>query len=142
MRSNVIPPGANLNLQGMNVWPSQAAAARQHAVNAMLALRNAICSDRWVEVWTQIEEEQRREERARRRERQRQRRVSAPRNAGERWEVEGRACLQRGGADSSASAVPVAPPNRLVAESGRPAASHPWRKAWSIRRQREIASTA
>jgi len=111
-------------------------------VNPMLALRNAICSDRWVEVWTQIEEEQRREERARRLLRQRQRRVSAPRNAGERWEVEGRACLQRRGADSSANAPPVTPPNRPVAESGRPAADHPWRKAWSIRRQREIASTA
>lgn len=35
---NVIPPGASLNLSGMNIWPSSAAAARRQAVDAMLAL--------------------------------------------------------------------------------------------------------
>lgn len=110
-------------------------------VNPMLALRNAICSDRWVEVWRQIEDEQRRAERARRMERQRQRRVSAAR-------------VQAGGSAAQASerrqgarpaggqgAAPAAPA-RPAAEKGRPADDHPWRKAWSIRRQREIASTA
>ncbi len=35
---NVIPPGASLNLSGMNIYPSSAATARRNAVNAMLAL--------------------------------------------------------------------------------------------------------
>ncbi len=35
---NVIPPGASLNLSGMNIYPSSAAAARRSAVDAMLAL--------------------------------------------------------------------------------------------------------
>jgi len=111
-------------------------------VNPMLALRNAICSDRWVEVWGQIEDEQRRAERARRMERQRQRRGVAQADAGERAEVDARACLQRGVAEDSASAPPLARPDRPAADHRRPAADHPWRKAWSIRRQREIASTA
>jgi len=111
-------------------------------VNPMLALRNAICSDRWVEVWTQIEEEQRREARARRMQRQRQRRVSAALSAGERSVVEANPRLQdrkpEGGGSASAGEVAERP----AAERGHPAASHPWRKPWSIRRQREIASTA
>lgn len=111
-------------------------------VNPMLALRNAICSDRWGEVWTQIEQEQRREERLRQLERQTQRRVVAARSREELSAVDDRPCVQRGMAGGNASARPVAPANRPAAESGRPAASHPWRKAWSIRRQREIASTA
>lgn len=37
---NVIPPGASLNLSGMNISPSSAATARRAAVNAMLALDN------------------------------------------------------------------------------------------------------
>jgi hypothetical protein len=109
-------------------------------VNPMLALRNAICSDRWVEVWTQIEQEQRQQERARRLERQRQRR-SAQRDAEARSTAEARPRQQREAPDGG-GAAPVTPPERPAAESGRPAADHPWRKAWSIRRQREIASTA
>lgn len=35
---NVIPPGASLNLSGMNIYPSSAATARRSAVDAMLAL--------------------------------------------------------------------------------------------------------
>ena len=35
---NVIPPGASLNLSGMNIYPQSAASARRAAVNAMLAL--------------------------------------------------------------------------------------------------------
>jgi len=35
---NVIPPGASLNLSGLNIYPSSAATARRNAVNAMLAL--------------------------------------------------------------------------------------------------------
>jgi hypothetical protein len=111
-------------------------------VNPMLALRNAMCSDRWVEVWSQIEEEQRREERTRRLERQRQRRRSAAREAGERWAADAGARGQRGVQDGGGSAAPVGPPTPARAEKGRPADDHPWRKAWSKRRQCEIASTA
>lgn len=110
-------------------------------VNGMLALRNAICSDRWVEVWTQIEEEQRQQERARRLERQRQRRPAAP-EAGGREAAEDRLGGQRGEVERDEGASPVTTPKREAAERERPAAAHPWRKAWSIRRQREIASTA
>jgi uncharacterized protein (DUF1501 family) len=35
---NVIPPGASLNLSGLNIYPPAAATARRNAVNAMLAL--------------------------------------------------------------------------------------------------------
>lgn len=35
VRSNVIPPGANLGLSGMSFWPPAAADARRQAVNAM-----------------------------------------------------------------------------------------------------------
>ncbi len=35
---NVIPPGASLNLSGMNIYPASAATARRSAVDAMLAL--------------------------------------------------------------------------------------------------------
>ena len=111
-------------------------------VNPMLALRNAICSDRWVEVWTQIEDEQRRAERARRLLRQRQRRGAAHLDAGARSAADARPCQQRGVPDASASTPPVARPSRPAADQRRPAADHPWRKAWSIRRQREIAATA
>jgi hypothetical protein len=111
-------------------------------VNPLLALRNALCSDRWEEVWMQIEEDQRREERARRLLRQRQRRGSAQPDATERSAAQACACLQHGKIESGSSASPQEPPSRVAAERGRPAADHPWRKAWSIRRQREIASTA
>ena len=111
-------------------------------VNPMLALRNAICSDRWVEVWTQIEEEQRRAERARRMERQRQRRLSAAREAQECAAAEANERRQRQRQDGSRNASVGEPPKRPAPEKGHPAADHPWRKAWSIRRQREIASTA
>ena len=37
VRSNVIPPGANLGLSGMNFWPP-ASDARRQAVNAMVLM--------------------------------------------------------------------------------------------------------
>jgi hypothetical protein len=109
-------------------------------VNPMLALRNALCSERWEEVWSEIEDEQRRADQARRRQRQ-QRRQSAQREAEAHSAAEVQACLQasRQDADGSTQAVP---PERPAAERGRPAADHPWRRAWSIRRQRQIAATA
>ena len=38
VRSNVIPPGANLGIYGMNFWPPSAADARRQAVNAMILM--------------------------------------------------------------------------------------------------------
>jgi hypothetical protein len=104
-------------------------------VNPMLALRNAVCNDRWVEVWGQIEAEQRRQVRARRAARRRQRQPQpAP----------GAACRPQGQAVAQDVApVPAAPPPvRERAPDGRPAADHPWRRAWSRRRQCEEARTA
>jgi hypothetical protein len=110
-------------------------------VNPLLALRNAICSDRWVEVWEQIEQEQRRAERVRRLERQRQRRVSAARSQAGGSAAQTSERRQRAGPEDRCTAVREVPAQGTV-EKGRPAKDHPWRKAWSIRRQREIASTA
>jgi hypothetical protein len=111
-------------------------------VNPMLALRNAICSDRWVEVWTQIEDHQRLAERLQRRERQQQRRMSAAGCVREHAAREASQPLQRARQTGSGPAAVAEPAERPAAESARPAAAHPWRKPWSIRRQREIASTA
>ena len=114
----------------------------QENVNPMLVLRNAVCNERWEEVWKEIEEAQRREARARRLVRQRQRRASAAR------EVEARvpaapATRQRQAHEESGGGVAAVtlPPDEANGQR-RPAADHPWRKAWSIRRQREIAATA
>lgn len=38
VRSNVVPPGANLGLSGMSFWPPTAADARRQAVNAMVLM--------------------------------------------------------------------------------------------------------
>lgn len=108
---------------------------------AMLALRNAICSERWEKVWSEIEQEQRQQHRWRRLERQRRRRQSAVPETREVCEAEVGVCRQPGKHDGG-RARPVAPSDRPTEEKRRPAASHPWRKAWSLRRQRQIASTA
>ena len=63
--AHTVVVAARLNGAGMR-W------ARDN-VNPMLALRNAVCNDRWDEVWRQIEEEQRRQVSTRRRERRQQR---------------------------------------------------------------------
>jgi hypothetical protein len=92
-------------------------------VNPLLALRNAVCNDRWEESWTVIEREQRGQVAARRQAR----------------------CRTRAAAQVvDAPAVPAAritPVRRFV----RPLepevqSAHPWTRAWSIRRQRELAN--
>jgi hypothetical protein len=109
-------------------------------VNPMLALRNAICNDRWDEVWMQIEAEQRRAECVRRRARQRGRRHGAHQDgAAPTIAAVGGAAAQRQHDQSGRMGAEV-PPKRPPTEQRRPAADHPWNKAWSIRRQREIAS--
>jgi hypothetical protein len=92
-------------------------------VNPMLALRNAWCNERWEESWMVIEREQRRQVVVRRDQR--------------------RSCR-------TVAPEPVAPPAAVVAESAVLPATpppktkppHPWKRAWSIRRQRELAGAA
>ena len=95
-------------------------------VNPMLALRNAVCNDRWARTWTGLETAQRRHAAQRRR---------ALRHT--------RQAAQGGGAARSAAERPSRPPASrppAPASTGRPAASHPWRRAWSVRQQRAEAA--
>lgn len=112
-------------------------------VNPMLALRTIVYSDRWDEAWTAITTELCAQERQARGERCHQRRISAARQP---------AAPCPGRSHGRAGPVPLgapAPPPLLAApapaaphEPGRPAADHPWRRAWSKRRQAEQVPTA
>lgn len=95
-------------------------------VNPLLALRNAVCNDRWEECWAVIEHGLRREVRVRRQGRRAQRAVA------QHPEVV---------APPAPTPLPVAePPVHPVAPQAKPV--HPWRRAWSVRRQRELAGAA
>jgi hypothetical protein len=112
-------------------------------VNPMLALRNAVCNDRWDEVWGEIEREQRRQVVVRRHQRGQQRSaVPAPTvPAG----VAGRAAGQVRPGRTGGAAAPgaaAAGEERVPTGPGRPAPDHPWKRAWSARRQRELALSA
>jgi hypothetical protein len=94
-------------------------------VNPMLALRNAVCNERWSEAWTVIEREQRRQ-------------VVVQRQT-------------RRAARQAASTPPVQEAPAVVEEPVRAApartepgakARHPWTRPWSIRRQRELVGAA
>jgi hypothetical protein len=93
-------------------------------VNGMLALRNAVCNDRWEECWTVIEREQRRQ-------------------MSERRQVRGRTRAAARAAAAPAAAVRE-PPVRRCVRPLEPAVQspHPWTFAWSVRRQRELAGSA
>jgi hypothetical protein len=91
-------------------------------VNPMLALRNAVCNDRWDESWRVIEREQRRQVAARRQVRCRTRAA--------RQVVEA-------AAEPAASLALVRPLVRPLEPEVKSA--HPWTHAWSVRRQRELA---
>ena len=101
-------------------------------VNPMLALRTIVYSDRWDEAWGQIGSQVRAEERARQQERREARRQAAERSA------------PVGGADQAAPvtlppAVVMPAPSAAEAKQARgawrPAADHPWKRAWSPRQQ-------
>lgn len=96
-------------------------------VNPMLALRNAICNDRWEEVWTIIEREQQRQMVVQRQTR-RARRLAAVTPAPPVPAVPAEM-------EAPAASIPAPPPS--VAK-----ARHPWTRPWSIRRQRELAGAA
>ena len=104
-------------------------------VNPMLALRNAVCNARWEEVWRQIEGEQRRQLQVRRKERRRQRTPQPSAEAVCRAD-------RRGAPQAAPPALPSPPALAERAHDGRPAPDHPWRRAWSLRRQREQAQIA
>jgi hypothetical protein len=93
-------------------------------VNPMLALRNVVCNDRWDTVWPQVEAAHHWQQAAQRRARCRRRQATPA----------GRA---------SSTCLPSPPPRpRSAPPTGeqRPAATHPWRRAWSVRQQRREAS--
>ena len=104
-------------------------------VNPLLALRNTVCNDRWAEVWPQMEAEQRRQQALRRTACRRTRAEPLP--AAPPPDVP---------APAPRCAVPTplaaSPPPDAVSQDRRPAATHPWRKAWSVRRQRAEARVA
>jgi hypothetical protein len=91
-------------------------------VNPMLALRNAWCNERWEESWSIIEREMQREVVVRRQKRRASRQVEA----------------------APQPAAAVVPEAKSTIVSGGPTTKppHPWKRAWSIRRQRELADAA
>lgn len=91
-------------------------------VNPLLALRNAVCNDRWAECWEVIEREQRSQVAMRRQAR----------------------CRTRAAVRATEAPEAAAPPKPPVRQCVRPLepevkSAHPWTHAWSIRRQRELA---
>jgi hypothetical protein len=91
-------------------------------INGLLALRNAVCNDRWEECWTVIEREQRDQVTVRRQARCRTRAAAR--------------VVELPGAPAARKA-PVRPFVRPLEPEVQSA--HPWTRAWSIRRQRELA---
>lgn len=107
-------------------------------VNPLLALRNAVCNDRWSEVWGKIETERRQSTAARRAHQHQKRRslrsppprVVAP----EASLVQPAPVRPAHPAASTDSPEPRRP--------ARPAANHPWRVPWSRRLLRQPSKTA
>lgn len=90
--------------------------AREH-VNAMLALRNVVCSDRWQEGWTQMQAQRR------------------PRIGGRRQARQQRA--QAAACATQQARLRAAAPPRVGTQGGgdaggpgRPGPTHPWRRAF------------
>ncbi len=96
-------------------------------VNPLLALRNAWCNDRWNETWMLIERLTRRVMAVQHQERRARRRPVAVGLA----PIAPEAAAPR-------TIPPAAPPTAQVATKP----PHPWKRAWSIRRQRELAGAA
>lgn len=100
-------------------------------VNPMLALRNAVCNDRWDECWTMIEREHRRNLVVKRQQRRTDRRAASPPSVPPTGVTPP--------APRPAEPAVALPPATTVSEA-KP--THPWRKPWSVRRQRELASAS
>ncbi len=103
-------------------------------VNPMVALRTLVYSDRWDEAWGEVGvqlRQQEQQERTERRELRRRRSGVVPCAAGLPLLTDVLVPLLV--EPSPLPAVPSAP--KLGREPGRPAAEHPWRRAWSKRQQ-------
>ena len=98
--------------------------ARPH-VDAMLALRNVVCSDRWEEAWPQISQQLRQAVRQRRLAQRRERIQSAVgRDAGPPAPPTERPPVAR-----QAQPAPAAlPATTAITGPRRPAPNHPWRR--------------
>ena len=99
-------------------------------VNPMLALRSAVCSDRWSEAWAAIRAEQQRRAVERRTQRGAAKRPAPPAPA-----------------PAEPRPAPIEQQRRRVAglslghsRHGRPAADHPWRKPFLRRRSTSAAA--
>ncbi len=103
-------------------------------VNPMVALRTIVYSDRWDEAWGEVGgqlRQQEQQERTKRREQRRRRSGVVPCAAG--LPVLTDVLVPLLVEPSPLPAVPSVP--KLGREPGRPAAEHPWRRAWSKRQR-------
>ena len=90
-------------------------------VNPMVALRAAVCSDRWATAWAQIAQQQQAEQWARRQQRRAVRCITRPTSPA--------VAVAAAASDPPPSPVPPTPRQRpRTIEHGRPTAAHPWRK--------------
>ena len=96
-------------------------------VNPMLALRNAVCNDRWAQDVDRT--------------RGRSSGGGSPRTAAPNASAARRHCPQRQARQSRwrVRTVRRTPRPEPPTQAQRPAATHPWRRAWSIRQQRAAA---
>jgi hypothetical protein len=106
-------------------------------VNPMLTLCNALGNERWVERWAVIEQAQRRQLLVQRQERRERRRVGDADAVADAVVVE--VVTPALPVTPAPVAEVVAPPTSLAPAPKPP---HPWKRAWSIRRQRELADAA
>src|SRR5258706_5252273 len=95
-------------------------------VKMMLALRNAWCNERWEERWSIIERQMQRAVKVRWWERRASRQIEAAPQPAAPGEAAVRSTVM--------SRAPTPEP------ATKPA--HTWKRAWSIRRQRELAQAA
>lgn len=105
--------------------------AREH-VNPMLALRNAVCNDRWDEAWEGMLGYQQQQERLKRTRRERHLAVRPVRVAEERTTLpEVPTCIVAVSASAVVESVEVAPtpPPGHPHPRWRPAPDHPWRRS-------------
>jgi len=96
-------------------------------VNPLLALRNAVCNDRWDETWALVECEQRRQLVTARLSRRNKRVATAQRSAP---------------SAPAAPSVPITTPAAVMPVEPASKPPHPWKRAWSVRRQRELAGAS
>ena len=99
--------------------------------NPLLALRTALASNRWEEMWMVIEGAHRQQVNKQRQERRQQ-----------HHHQQGTQPAVPKVILSAPPPVVAAPVVERLASNARPAADHPWRKAWSKKRQREQAAAA